>query len=181
MSITNNDIPIFYKKEVLLVQTEDVIYYGLEGAKKLSEKLYRHPGYDVIGTGGCFDIIHRGHIYLLEEAKKLGINLIVFINSDTSFEIVKHRKPYNRYREYIIAALRPTNYVVVFDEETPCEAIKIIKPALWVKGYEYYGKTIPEMQVMRAEKIRYIPREFELSTTKIVNRIREESNANTSS
>ena len=97
----------------------------------------RGEGKKVVLTNGCFDILHRGHLHLLKEAKKLGDLLLVAINSDSS---VKNIKGPNRpilpetERAELVAALEVVDYVTVFPEPDPYEVIKELRPDVLVKG-----------------------------------------------
>ena len=99
----------------------------------------------IVFTNGCFDLIHSGHIRYLETAKSFGDILIVGLNSDRSTTILKGvQRPINDQtdRAYIIAALEVVDYVVIFDENTPYNLIKAIKPNILVKGGDYSGKEV---------------------------------------
>jgi D-beta-D-heptose 7-phosphate kinase / D-beta-D-heptose 1-phosphate adenosyltransferase len=99
----------------------------------------------IVFTNGCFDIIHSGHIQYLEKAKSLGDILIIGLNSDRSVSILKgNGRPINsqKDRAYILAALEAVDYVVIFDEETPYDLIKLINPNILVKGADYTNKKI---------------------------------------
>ena len=99
----------------------------------------------IVFTNGCFDIIHYGHIKYLEAAKSLGDILILGLNSDKSVTSLKgDDRPINIQddRAYILAALEAVDYVVIFDEDTPYNLIKKIKPNILVKGSDYSGKNV---------------------------------------
>lgn len=95
---------------------------------------------DVIFTNGCFDIIHPGHIHILKEAKSYGDILIVGLNSNRSVKRLKGKsRPINSEsdRVKILCSIKFVDYVVVFDEDTPLELIKLIKPDSLIKGGDY--------------------------------------------
>jgi D-beta-D-heptose 7-phosphate kinase / D-beta-D-heptose 1-phosphate adenosyltransferase len=99
----------------------------------------------IVFTNGCFDLLHAGHISFLETAKSFGDVLILGLNSDRSVTSLKGKeRPINiqKDRAYILAALEVVDYVVIFDEDTPYELIKAIKPNTLVKGGDYKGKEI---------------------------------------
>jgi len=107
----------------------------------------------IVFTNGCFDIIHAGHISYLNEAKALGDILIVGLNSDESVRRLKgaDRPVVNeRDRAYVLANLKPVDYVVMFDEDTPYELIKKIKPDILVKGADYEGKNIAGRDIVES-------------------------------
>ncbi len=128
----------------------------------------------IVFTNGCFDIIHRGHVEYLNKAKKLGDVLIVGINSDESVKKIKgDKRPiiplYSR--AYILDNLKAVDFVVPFDEETPIELIKIIKPDVHVKGGDYKEEDLPEAEIVKGYggEIKIIPLIEGYSTTKIIN------------
>lgn len=103
--------------------------------------VWRFKSEKVVFTNGCFDIIHRGHIDYLAKASDLGGKLIVAINSDAS--VKRQGKATTRplqdeeTRAMIMASLHFVNAVIIFDEDTPEELIKMIKPHVLVKGADY--------------------------------------------
>lgn len=99
----------------------------------------------VVFTNGCFDILHAGHITYLQEARKLGNVLVVGVNSDNSVNRLKGpTRPINPMedRVLVLAALRCVDHVVVFDEDTPLNLIRKLRPNLLVKGGDYNRDTI---------------------------------------
>ena len=128
----------------------------------------------IVFTNGCFDIIHFGHIKYLETAKSLGDILILGLNSDKSVTSLKgdDRPINNQYdRAYILAALEAVDYVVIFEEETPYNLIKKIKPNTLVKGSDYSGKDIVgEDLVEELVLVEFIEGR---SSTNIINRIKK--------
>jgi len=114
----------------------------------------------VIFTNGCFDIIHRGHIELLEYCKSIGGKLIVGLNSDSSVKRLKGKKrPINseKDRKYLLESLRFVDEVIIFNEDTPLELIKKISPDIIVKGGDYtvesvVGNNICEVRIFKHVK-----------------------------
>jgi rfaE bifunctional protein nucleotidyltransferase chain/domain len=97
-------------------------------------------GKTVVFTNGCFDLIHSGHITLFEKARAQGDALIVAINSDSSLKGLKGpRRPLvpQGKRAYVIAALESVDFVTVFNERTPAELVKALRPDILVKGGDY--------------------------------------------
>jgi len=132
----------------------------------------------IVFTNGCFDIIHRGHVEYLNKAKKLGDILIVGINSDESIKKIKgDKRPivplYSR--AYVLDNLKAVDFVVPFDEETPINLIKIIKPDVHVKGGDYREEDLPEAEIVKSYggEIKIIPLIEGFSTTKIIDWILE--------
>ena len=94
----------------------------------------------IVFTNGCFDIIHRGHICYLNEAKSLGDILFIGLNSDNSVKKIKGKgRPINSEidRKYVLGNLKAVDFVEVFNEETPLELIKQVKPNILVKGGDW--------------------------------------------
>lgn len=92
-----------------------------------------------VWTNGCFDVLHRGHVELLNYCKSLG-RVVVGINSDESVKRLKgSSRPINRQedRAFLLESLKCVDEVVIFDEDTPYEAIKRVGPTLLVKGGDY--------------------------------------------
>lgn len=122
----------------------------------------------IIFTNGVFDILHRGHFELLSEAKSLGGKLIVAINSDDSVKRLKgNSRPVNNVHKRIgqLGILPWVDEVVVFDEDTPYELIKKIKPHVIVKGGDY---TIEEVIGHDLAQVHIVPTVEGYSTTKII-------------
>jgi D-beta-D-heptose 7-phosphate kinase / D-beta-D-heptose 1-phosphate adenosyltransferase len=110
----------------------------------------------IVFTNGCFDLLHTGHIKYLEKAKSFGDILIIGLNSDSSVQRLKGlNRPINSEldRAYILASLEVIDYVVIFDEETPLDLIKLIKPDVLVKGGDYEGKEVVGQEIAKELKI----------------------------
>ena len=94
----------------------------------------------IVFTNGCFDLLHVGHVRYLQEAKKLGDILFVGVNSDASVKRLKGptRPVQNQEdRAEILSALKPVDFVCLFEEDTPYELIKLVKPNILVKGGDW--------------------------------------------
>lgn len=127
----------------------------------------------IVFSNGCFDILHKGHISYLQEAKKLGDILIVGLNSDSSIKRLKGQdRPINSEddRAFVLAGLECVDFVVVFDEDTPEDLIALIKPDVLVKGKDYEGKNIAGASF--AKELKLIDFVADKSTTGIINKIR---------
>lgn len=101
--------------------------------------------YQAVFTNGCFDILHPGHVYVLNESRKFGELLIVGLNTDASIKRLKGpTRPYHSFadRAMVLAALECVDYVVGFDEDTPENLIKTLTPKILVKGGDYTPATI---------------------------------------
>ncbi|WP_199440898.1 D-glycero-beta-D-manno-heptose 1-phosphate adenylyltransferase [Umezawaea beigongshangensis] len=112
----------------------------------------RARGGTVVATGGCFDLLHAGHARTLAAARSLGDCLVVCLNSDASVRRLKgEERPLNGQRERaeVLAALSSVDAVVVFDEDTPEEVLRGLRPDVWVKGGDYSADALPEAAVVR--------------------------------
>lgn len=113
----------------------------------------RRAGGTVVATGGCFDLLHAGHVSMLQQARRLGDCLIVCVNSDAS---VRRRKGPTRPvtpaadRVRVLEALSDVDAALVFDDDTPAPLLERLRPDVWVKGADYAGTTLPEAETVRA-------------------------------
>lgn len=125
----------------------------------------------IVFTNGCFDILHVGHIRLLEYAKSLGGYLIVGLNSDKSVKKLKgDKRPINNQndRKRILESLKAVDEVIIFDEETPLELILKIKPQIVVKGGDYKKEQVVGFGLAEVVIFNYLDGH---STTKIIESI----------
>ena len=126
-------------------------------------------------TNGCFDILHRAHVELLEYCEGLGDKVIVGINSDASVERIKGPgRPINSQddRAYILLSLKPVNEVIIFDENTPYNLIKSIKPDIIVKGGDYLPNDVIGHDISKVKIFKYVEG---YSTTGLIKRIESEN------
>ncbi|MBA2853102.1 rfaE bifunctional protein nucleotidyltransferase chain/domain [Methanococcus maripaludis] len=132
----------------------------------------------IVFTNGCFDILHKGHVKYLSEAKKFGDVLIVGINSDSSIKKIKGNKrpiiPLESRIE-VLDAVNSVDFVIPFEEETPLELISVIKPDIHVKGGDYTIESLPESKLILeyGGEIKIITLVNGFSTTNVVNSILE--------
>ena len=106
----------------------------------LSLENHRVKGEVLVFTNGCFDVLHTGHLRYLEAAKKLGRVLVIGLNSDDSVKRLKGRgRPIvpQDERAELLLGLRAVDYVCIFEEETPLELIRRIRPDVLVKGGDW--------------------------------------------
>ena len=111
----------------------------------------RRAGGVVVGAGGCFDVLHAGHVQLLEHARRLGDHLVVCVNSDRSVRRLKGAgRPLNPAadRAAVLRSLAAVDSVVVFDDDTPAGVLEAVRPHLFVKGADYQGAEIAEQSVL---------------------------------
>jgi D-beta-D-heptose 7-phosphate kinase / D-beta-D-heptose 1-phosphate adenosyltransferase len=151
----------------------------LQHRKELPERIddLKKEGKKIVFTNGCFDILHRGHVSLLNQAKQLGDILIVGINSDASIKRLKgNERPINNLedRMMVLAGLQFVDYLVPFDQDSPDELIKLIKPDFFVKGGDYTIDKLPEAKLIKSlgGEIRIFPFVDDKSTTLIINKIK---------
>lgn len=155
-----------------------------------NSKIVQHPATDlasriqrlarpIVFTNGCFDVLHRGHVTYLEEARALGASLVVGVNSDASVQRLGKGpgRPVNSLddRLAVLAALESVSLVVPFDDDTPLALIKQIRPDHLVKGGDWAPDKIVGNDVVRAYggHVHSIPFRFERSTTDLLRRIRD--------
>jgi rfaE bifunctional protein nucleotidyltransferase chain/domain/rfaE bifunctional protein kinase chain/domain len=125
---------------------------GQTSAFRIAHEI-RERGGTVVATGGCFDLLHAGHIRTLSAARALGDCLIVCMNSDESVRRLKgNERPIvaERDRADLLMALECVDGVVVFDEDTPEDAIRQLHPDVWVKGGDYVASVLPEATALAA-------------------------------
>mgnify|MGYP000866515539 FL=1 len=131
----------------------------------------------VVFTNGCFDIIHRGHVEYLNEAKSLGDFLVVGLNSDSS---VKKLKGSGRPvvgeidRAFVLSSLKPVDCVIIFGEETPYELIKFVRPDFLVKGGDWKKEDIVGSDIVEGYGGKVISLKFidSYSSTGLINKIK---------
>ena len=153
--------------------TSDKHIKTLDEITSLSNEL-RTRGKKIIFTNGCFDLLHAGHVRYLETAKSFGDVLILRLNSDRSVTALKGEgRPVNTQldRAYILAALEAVDYVVVFDEDTPYDLIKAIKPHVLVKGGDYEGKDVVGQDI--AGELKLVQFVDGKSTTRTIEKIQQ--------
>ncbi len=129
----------------------------------------------VVFTNGCFDILHVGHLQLLEKAKSFGDILIVGLNSDRSVRKLKGAmRPIlpQRDRARLLAALAMVDYVVIFDEDTPHELLSQIRPHILVKGSDYAYREIVGRDVV--QEVKTVPLVRGKSSSQIITTIRSD-------
>jgi rfaE bifunctional protein nucleotidyltransferase chain/domain len=133
----------------------------------------RDAGETCVFTNGCFDLIHAGHIHLLRESSALGDFLVVGLNSDDSVGRLKGPdRPVNNQesRKIVLEALRFVDYVLMFEEDTPLDLIRELKPDVLVKGGDYTPDTVVGREVVESYggKVRIVPVLEGFSTSKTI-------------
>jgi len=149
----------------------------IAGLDELKEELEaeRKKGKKVVFTNGCFDLVHAGHVHYLREAKGLGDILVIGLNSDSSISKIKPGRPVNPEGERadVLSALSMVDYVVLFEEDTPYELIKLLRPDVLVKGGDWKKEDIVGSDLVPETKS--LPYVEGVSTTEIIRRIKESS------
>ncbi|WP_420472965.1 D-glycero-beta-D-manno-heptose 1-phosphate adenylyltransferase [Noviherbaspirillum sp. ST9] len=132
----------------------------------------------VVLTNGVFDILHRGHVTYLAQARELGASLVVAANTDASVKRLGKGddRPINACedRMAILAALESVSMVVPFDEDTALEVVQEARPDIYVKGGDYDMTAIPEGQAVLAYGGKAVAIDFEhdRSTTRLLSKVR---------
>ena len=148
---------------------------------KSKDDLSKYPSiwrdHKVVFTNGCFDILHAGHVDFLDKASDLGEILIVGLNSDASVRKLKGSgRPImsEGHRAMVLDALQSVDYVIVFEEDTPKELIRMILPDILVKGDDYLESQIEGGDIVRNSggKVVTIPIMNGISTSSIINKIK---------
>ncbi|MCT2583487.1 D-glycero-beta-D-manno-heptose 1-phosphate adenylyltransferase [Actinophytocola sp. S1-96] len=150
---------------------------GLDGARRLVESV-RARGGTVVATGGCFDLLHAGHIRTLDAARGLGDCLVVCVNSDDSVRRLKgSTRPLNGEadRAEVLRALGCVDHVVIFDGAGPEEVLAELRPDVWVKGGDYTPETLPETPLVRGwgGSVVVVPYHDGRSTTRLAQMLTE--------
>jgi rfaE bifunctional protein nucleotidyltransferase chain/domain len=149
---------------------------SLDDLKRIADQACR-DGKTVVLTNGCFDLLHRGHVHILREAKALGDILIVAINSDRSVKAIKGpSRPVlsESDRTELLAAMEMVDYVALFDEPDPYDLIAAVRPNVLVKGGDWGSDQIVGADIVKRNggKVAVIPYLKGFSTTEIIERIR---------
>ena len=132
----------------------------------------------MVFTNGVFDILHRGHASYLAQARDFGASLVVGVNSDTSVKLLGKGddRPINSQedRMALLAALESVDLVILFENKTPVELIKRVRPDVYVKGGDYAIETLEETEVIKAwdGQAYAIPFIYDRSTTSLLGKIR---------
>jgi D-beta-D-heptose 7-phosphate kinase/D-beta-D-heptose 1-phosphate adenosyltransferase len=139
-------------------------------------EIERFHGKRIVFTNGVFDILHAGHVNLLRRARALGDVLVVGINSDASTRRLKGpRRPVNREadRLALVSALDAVDYAVIFEDDTPANVIRSVRPHIHVKGGDYVADTLPELDAVRevGAEIAILSLVEGRSTTSLIDRI----------
>jgi len=143
---------------------------------KLRVAEWRASGETIVFTNGCFDLLHVGHITLLEDCRRFGSKLVLGLNTDASVSRLKGpSRPIvgEKERARVMSALAAVDAVVLFDEETPLELIRSLKPNVLVKGGDYTVETVVghEDVIASGGRVEIVPTVEGFSTTNIVKKL----------
>lgn len=140
--------------------------------------VWRFKGSKIVFTNGCFDVLHHGHVYLLNQAAEIDhpVILVVGLNSDDSVKQLKgENRPVNNFndRALLLSNLYVVDYVVGFNELTPIELIKMIQPEYLVKGGDYKEDEIVGAEIVKSYggKVAVIPFLENYSSTSVIERL----------
>jgi len=138
-------------------------------------KRWQAEGLTVVFTNGCFDLLHVGHVTLIDDARRAGDRLVLAINSDASVSALKgpSRPIVDQHaRARVLAALAAVDAVVVFDEPTPLELMVALQPDVIVKGGDYVADEIIGAKEVRSwgGRVKIVPFVDGFSTTKLIER-----------
>lgn len=136
----------------------------------------RAAGGTVVATGGCFDVLHAGHLATLEAARAMGDCLLVLVNSDASVRRLKGPgRPVSAEQDRVrlLRGLRCVDAVVVFDEDTPTATLAQVRPDVWVKGGDYRAEDLAEARVVQAGggRVEVVALQPGRSTTSVLDRL----------
>ena len=146
------------------------------GALQQKRKKWAKEGKKVVFTNGCFDLLHRGHVEYLAQARALGDVLIVGLNSDSSVRRIKGGgRPFvpQEDRAIVLASLAVVDYVVIFEEDTPYRLIQSLKPDVLVKGGDYKKEEVVGRDVVEQAggRVVILPYVEGRSTSALIQRI----------
>jgi len=157
----------YFEKKIIPYDKIDSIKKSLNGKK-------------IVFTNGCFDILHKGHVQYLNQARELGDILWLGLNSDESVQKLKGpTRPINSEddRSFVLAALEAVSYITIFPDQTPIELLKLIQPQIHTKGGDYKAESLPETKTIQSwgGEVRILPFLPGKSTTGILKKLEESS------
>jgi D-beta-D-heptose 7-phosphate kinase / D-beta-D-heptose 1-phosphate adenosyltransferase len=170
-------VPI-YRHELIAALSPDLALHAEEKVLSRERMLsrvsaWRANGQSIVFTNGCFDLLHIGHITVLERARQEGDRLIVGLNSDGSIKRLKgESRPIvgQHERAQVLAALAAVDAVVLFEEDTPIELMESFRPDVIVKGGDYTDDTVVGASLVRSwgGRVKIVPIVEGFSTTKLI-------------
>lgn len=151
---------------------------SLEFSQRLA--YWRYKGFSIVFTNGCFDLLHYGHVDYLTKASDLGDVLIVGLNTDASVQRIKGpSRPVSdeKSRAMLLASMQMVHAVVLFNEETPLDLIRLVQPDVLIKGADYTAENIVGYDIVQSKGgiIKTIDFVEGYSTSNIIDKIRKSS------
>lgn len=180
-------VPIAHHELIALLTPSSGIRFGekILDRPRLATRVqeWRAAGETIVFTNGCFDLLHIGHVTLLEDCHKFGSKLVLGLNTDASVQRLKGpTRPVvgERERSRVMAALASVDAVVLFDEDTPLELIREMKPDVLVKGGDYSVETVVGHEEVLAAggRVEIVPTVEGFSTTNIVRKLTGQTTGN---
>ena len=152
--------------------------FALPSEARTKLELWRTAGARVVFTNGVFDLLHRGHVEYLEDARALGDRLVIGLNTDASVRRLKGpSRPIvgEQDRAAVVRALACVDLVVLFDDDTPLRLIEAVRPDVLVKGGDYSLDSIVGREFVESHggRVTTLALREGLSSSEIVRRIRE--------
>lgn len=165
---TNEELAACYRRHTKRVSSMDALAVMVRDLRQQKKR--------IVFTNGCFDILHRGHVEFLRQARELGDVLIVALNSDESIHAVKGKgRPVNALedRMEVLAGLQAVDLLVPFDGESPVSLLQAVRPDVFAKGGTYSIDSLPEAELVRAlgGEIEIVPFRSPLTTSRLIERI----------
>lgn len=160
------------------LELPDFIQHKLISVENINDLF--HPEYrknhTIVFTNGCFDMLHRGHIHLLSSARAMGDTLVIGLNTDESVRNLKgSSRPVKDQvtRAAILASMEFVNYVILFNDPTPIDLIREVRPDILVKGGDYREEEIVGYDIVSSYggKVTTIPFLEGFSSTSLINKI----------
>lgn len=159
---------------------DEVIQKKIMTIESLSRMIltWRFFGKKIVFTNGCFDLLHQGHIYLLNTARSFGDVLIVALNTDRSVSKLKPGRPIQdeKSRANMMASLEVVDAVILFEEETPQQLIEKILPDVLVKGGDYKPEDVVGGKTMEQHggRVEIVPLQKGFSTSALIEKMKSE-------
>lgn len=160
----------FHQKLNQKIKTKESLQAFLGDARSKQKK--------IVFTNGCFDILHRGHVEYLSQARDFGDLMVLGLNTDSSVKRLgkSPERPINSEdtRAIILAALECIDAIILFDEDTPYDLIKFVQPDVLVKGDDYKAENIVGYDIVMAKggKVATIPLVKGFSTTNLISKMK---------
>lgn len=165
---TNEELSASFRSHTKRVSSVDALARAVDKLRQQNRR--------IVFTNGCFDILHRGHVEFLRQARALGDTLIVALNGDDSIRALKGKgRPVNSLedRMEVLDGLQAVDLLIHFDGESPAALLRAVRPDVFAKGGTYSVDSLPEAELVRAlgGTVEIIPFRSPLTTTRLIERI----------